>query len=404
MLFLPRRWRRQPSYATEIDYGNPLALGLGFAFSGNSIIEPVKRTLITNNSSVIEPVGGVNESVIARATTSSKYFQLADNYAFTGALTLLVYFNNGGNQAVRISKCLSNGSTYNEFDISVYSGGVAELVRASSSLYAVRDTDSAMTGSSNVLCVTCADGDIANQAAWIFYNNGKLASSSAIHTGSGNVAASGKPIGFNRRDDGYSSGNVKYIAAYAWNRALSEGEVLGVSQNPWQIFKPQTAKIYSFPSGGASGSITGSSSLALGSSAALSGLGALSGTSSLSISGTATATGIGALAGIAALSLSGAATLTGAGALESVSEITLTAGGDLTAEAAGAIAGISSLAFAAQAMLSGTGGLAGIAALQLLAAAAAVQDLATAKEYTAPHGQIHYSSPHGKIHYTAPGN
>lgn len=47
---------------------------------------------------------------------------------------------------------------------------------------------------------------------------------------------------------GRNFGGQTYMLA-VWRRALSPAEVEQIGRNPWQIFAPRTARIYSFPSG-----------------------------------------------------------------------------------------------------------------------------------------------------------
>jgi len=99
-----------------------------------------------------------------------------------------------------------------------------------------------------------------------------------------------------------------------WRRALSLGEIQSLTSNPWQIFRPYTARIYSFPSAG--GSIE-------------SGAGSSAGTSTAAAVGASTAAGAGSAAG--------AGTATGVGA--STAEAVGTAAGTATASAVGDVAG-----------------------------------------------------------------
>lgn len=99
-----------------------------------------------------------------------------------------------------------------------------------------------------------------------------------------------------------------------WRRALTLGEIQALTVNPWQIFRPYTARVYSFATAG--GSIE-------------SGAGSSAGTSTAAAVGASTAAGAGSAAG--------AGTATGVGA--STAEAVGTAAGTATASAVGDVAG-----------------------------------------------------------------
>jgi hypothetical protein len=42
--------------------------------------------------------------------------------------------------------------------------------------------------------------------------------------------------------------NHAFYAFYLWSRTLTDSEMAEIDRNPWQIFKPATARVYSFPS------------------------------------------------------------------------------------------------------------------------------------------------------------
>jgi len=119
-----------------------------------------------------------------------------------------------------------------------------------------------------------------------------------------------------------------------WRRALSLGEIQSLTSNPWQIFRPYTARIYSFPSAG--GSIESGAGSSAGTSTAAA-VGASTAAGAGSAAGAGTATGVGASTAEAVGTAAGTATASGVGA--STAEAVGTAAGTSTAAAVGSSSG-----------------------------------------------------------------
>jgi hypothetical protein len=289
----------------------------------------------------------------------------------TQSYTFLVYATYRTISTIGTGLLLTGGTTSSAGGWHIHTGQVAYRVVGKATTLAYTAT----TGTTNLLAFTM---DVTN-GAQLYLNGVSVASSAtkqqtATRTFGANLIGDGTT---NARGDS----NVYYAAWFP--RTLSEAEIRRLSDNPWAIYKPQTARIYSFPSGGTSegsgtvdgiGSLVGAGQATHGGSGEVSGVGSLVGTGQATHSGSGTIDGIGSLVGEGYAPIVGAAegsgTVDGIGSLVGAGLATHSGSGTVDgvgsligegeapavgAEGSGTVDGVGSLVGAGESLRSGSG-------------------------------------------------
>lgn len=319
-IFLPRNWRQQPTHPVELDYSHPLAQGCVFAslggqqydaamgrpmsWGGTAIYRSAQlgpgpsftgaNAQIFPRDALMEPSDAITMIAHAQRTGTSGLGRILHKHNASIGFWLSSYFllqgvdnPNQTNALITISGTARETGNYNS--------SAAELERPFSQV------------------ATWASGGPIRQ-----YVNGILRTTGTSYTGTISYDSSSLYLGNSASlSSGYAFAGV-VNGALVYNRALSAAEAAELSLytgNPWQLFRPRTARIYSFPSAGG-----GSIESGAGSSA-----------------GVATASAVGASTAAAAGTSDGVATAAGVGA--STAEAVGTAAGTATASAVGDVAG-----------------------------------------------------------------
>lgn len=256
--FLSRRWKRQPQGPVEVDWSNPLADGLGglITFSGGRWREltralPVDPQWSENGvspagraSTGLEPQAGNPTGIVC--TNGDAQYAGTDPDASLFAFGYLHPSGTdpGGNQdaghvnraQLRISRPGFNATNVVEFNCTttdfqypqVAPGAILTFGRAFSVGVTRKPGTAGMRGFAyGALCGTTDGGSgsvrgDANVSAWNFSINLRS------NGGSGFAVA----LGVN------------------WRRALQDAEHAALNDNPWQLIRPRTLRIYSLPASG----------------------------------------------------------------------------------------------------------------------------------------------------------
>ena len=279
-------WTSQPQYPVQIDWSNPLTQGLVGLFDSVNGIDLVDGGFPSTNSVTR---GVISKGRIANFSNSAQIYPHKPRYATTGALTIFtpLVVTSLANYSGILSKSsnyltfpfelrLGSSPTTSEIDFQRGGGGVAaSAFKGSGSLI------SANPGVVQYLAVRCISGDL-NTAPDVFVNKTKTTlARNGYNIITGTAADNGSSLRVGNRFDTttYLNGGIQYLGL--WNRALSDSEILSLSDNPWQIFQAQSRRIFVASAGGdVSLSITGQSLTA--------NLGALSASVTSSVTGNQT--------------------------------------------------------------------------------------------------------------------
>jgi len=171
-----------------------------------------------------------------------------------------------------------------------------------------------------------------------------------------------------------------------WCRPLQPNEVALLASDPAAMYRLERKN--TIPISASISLISGSGSVSISGSGALTGIGVINASGGMSLSGTATITGVGVAAGSGTVSLNATGTITGVGVITGSTTLTLSAAGDLSSPVliagsaamtlacsgsitgVGVMAGSTSITFGASATIVGMGVVSGATSLSLTAAAA----------------------------------
>lgn len=247
-ILLPSRRIIQPPGFAQIDRSNPLARGLVGLFDATTGFDLINGTRSTTNSTTISLV---QKGKVGTFSNSVQEFPHTPKYAITGALTIFapLVVTSLANYSGIISKSsnyvsfpfelrLGASATSSEIDFQRGNGSQASAFKGASSLI------SASPGVVQTLAVRCVSGDI-NIAPDVFVNKTKTTlARNGYPTVTGTATDNGQPLRIGNRFDSttYLNGGIQYLGL--WNRALLDSEILELSDNPWQIFKSQSRRVW----------------------------------------------------------------------------------------------------------------------------------------------------------------
>lgn len=237
---LSKNWRKFPPLATQIDWSNPLTRNLGRVITPSSgVIDVVTRQISTVNGTVTRTPSGfkagsaTGNRILLLDFPASQYTCLAIAHAYTGT---------GG----KILIGRTSGSTLFDQNYVLYlSNGVTPVIQHKQAAdNAYKGIGSATNAPINSASVIVGTYDGTNQK---IYLNGQLGNTGAATTpvvsfaGVGTQLLSADAV---TATQGYEGQGL--LLAAIWNRALTDAEVAEVSENPWQLFRPQSAPVIFF--------------------------------------------------------------------------------------------------------------------------------------------------------------
>lgn len=298
-LLRPTVWTQQPQQSVEIDWSNPVTLGLKAVFD-----QRYKREHITGTVASVDTA----TSAVGRFGRLKNYSGSANtryphhpNFAIIGDITIvaLCEIRSLTNYTAIVAKqgTVSSAAPYElRLGGSSANRGEVDFIRAGASGFQEMRcaVDVVPTGFSGVLAFTRPTGTITDTTGNVFVNGNKSALSAAFGSGNGAATDNGtSDVWIGRRYDGVTQLDGKIYYVLLFNRVLNDFEIRSISQNPWQIFKPMPRRI--FAEAGAGGGVTITTNL--GTASASGYQASISASSPVTINsalGTATASGLSA--------------------------------------------------------------------------------------------------------------
>lgn len=250
-LILPQKWTRQPQVPVEIDWSNPFGARIEYYFTPD--FQGGRR-----RSSPSTPSGGVTRvsgkyGIGLKGNGSSGYVAGPPDIpiAGQGALTRFAVLRIGSGGSTRA--ILSSGG----------SGGAMWRVANNTDLVWVKTnlnvefTQAGILSAGEYCILVSVNNPVAN--AFYTYKNGVLvATTAALSTSNGGVASVGQS------GTGSSFGDHELYLVGSLTGALSASEAREFTSNPWQIFKPQSRRIWVGAAGGTNTAVNpGTGSIAI---------------------------------------------------------------------------------------------------------------------------------------------
>jgi len=234
---LSKNWREFPPLATQIDWSNPLTRNLGRVITPSSgVIDVVTRQIATVNGTVTRNPAGFTAS-------GASSIQLLDFPASTYTCLYLANCFTTGSVVIGIV-ARDNSSFRKNYALWLAGGITPRMSHSQASDFAYKEAISSISGTvgQQITAVGTYDGTNIK-----IFTNGRLAGTTAasapVTNASGQITQLLNHDGTTR---GVTySGNGVPLAAI-WNRALTDAEVAEVSENPWQLFRPQSAPVIFF--------------------------------------------------------------------------------------------------------------------------------------------------------------
>lgn len=256
-ILLPQRWRRQPQQPTGVDWSNPVTEGLTFGWNGAS---PVKSFAGGGTpGSTFLTTSGTRATAVGRgvATSSTGTYNTAsfDETATVDLGELSFMFVGRMPSAIGATwwDVLSIGTSTASIVLEHQGSGVGT---GGLNVYSINTTGAVSlepkidTRGRDVAVVVSLSN--SRNRAVIAYFNRILATAAYTVSGTatttrlfGDVARTGRQP------------NIDNAALFVrWNRALSDAEVVSLSNNPWQIFQPIRGIPVAFDTGGGTQTLT----------------------------------------------------------------------------------------------------------------------------------------------------
>lgn len=249
-IILPHRWTSQPKYPVGIDWGNPLTNGLVFAHNhAQGVVDAVKGVSGTIGAGYgleasMYGLGG-NKTTTAGITHTRRFSAYSDNVSLLSVFAVTSLFNNTSTAYyLRPTTVSGSGIRHAPFT----GGATIEAIAYAYPDYTTSNTLSTTISANNHYALVQT---FARNSSHALYSNGELAASSAGF----NYAYSFNSATIAQCTSDTRSG-IQLLSAI-WLRTLTRGEVIAISRNPWQIFKPLQRRIWvPVSAGGVSGTLS----------------------------------------------------------------------------------------------------------------------------------------------------
>lgn len=239
----------QPQYLTAVDWGNPLSLGLSAPVTQFS-------SRVGSPPFVVSPVG------LAHSANGSSYLQSSGTVPFTDKITILYVGNFSRPATSNLFGGIGTSGAGNQLfsfqnDTSASARAIIRLVNGGG----VTTAESASLGTATPPLAFDVWMAVYNgTSALKLYRNGNDDTA-----GNANTAATGSASefdrvclgGINRGTDAFAQTGQFSVLTLAWNRALSANEIKYISNNPWQIFKAPSRKLWVVGAGSSAAALAG---------------------------------------------------------------------------------------------------------------------------------------------------
>lgn len=248
MNFLAQRWRQQPQGAVQIDWNNPLSIGLSSAVIGSNGKDIVAATPLVR-------IGAAGQEIKSNGIALSSNSTTAHGYS-TGYITPQSFTNVSTFTLLEIDAkttysqiyCVPNAANtwvdpYAAFGLQFdTNNNYLRLWGTSAPISFSFNSVPVAAGSKGALSVTRSGA-----SATLRFNS----TSQTISGGSPNAFSNvnRQPlILLNRSNTSPGEGvDGRIFLHLLWTRALSTFETARLHENPWQIVKPNNRVIYSLP-------------------------------------------------------------------------------------------------------------------------------------------------------------
>lgn len=242
-------WDSQPQEATGPDSSwTQQGLVAAFVRQGGRIIDAAGDVFPSTNSAT----DTVNQAGLVSDYSGTAVTEWTDRakYQVTGAFTLLIgvdidAFSSYTGLAFKQGTTTRNAPFeirhgYNGISGTSTTGQYLDVVRANASSYSEFASTNATASSTlgrQVIAVRFADGDLATVPS--LFRNGSELNVITRSIGSG-VVTNGGNVRLGRRYDGGIQLDGRIEWCYLFNTSLTNNSVQSLSDNPWQLFAPQT--------------------------------------------------------------------------------------------------------------------------------------------------------------------
>jgi hypothetical protein len=251
-MYLARRWKRQPQGEVEIDWANPLTRGLTDfvdlrALSGRNIIAPSRSVTSRQVSTVRGAPTGVGMSFPGGTSAGRVEVGVGTDFV-SGKQTWMVV--TGPSRAVAGDTILmgkhataQSASGWQVFFTSTTNLG-AQFKNGGSEICFINVPSRPLQDWQTAAAVSFGEAD------WVLASNGR-ASAFGVGSQHPGISTDNALVVGDSFDTYWQTLNAEVLALFGWNgRALSAADLVRVTLDPWQLFRPRTLRIYSL---GASG-------------------------------------------------------------------------------------------------------------------------------------------------------
>ena len=233
-LILPSRRVVQPQGPVEVDWGNPLARGLMSAWSGGIVstrATPLKAAPYGVNAASKYGVGGKGNGASTSVLLPSDAISPSTSGVAFGTRFALV--RAGAANASRV--ILGGGSGKNAWRLG--SGGSVEILSVDTNL--IFSAPSVVSAWELCALGVTLVGQNGGEPVRVWKNGALVAS--GLSTNNAGATSSTPYLGQNGNNSQYFDGEIYHHLAF--DRVLSDGEMIGLFANPWQLFKPASRRI-----------------------------------------------------------------------------------------------------------------------------------------------------------------
>lgn len=241
-IIVRRPWTRQPQGPVEVDWNNPLANGLVFAWTASSS----RRNAASNSTatSIGSTLRAIAAGNVARNPNSSTIAFLPNSSLnVLGHITVASFaaFGDGGDRYL-IANSSGNGATNTPFAFG-YAGSIGISFARANTGFRVWTSGTnvvPVAGEFALLSVSQTNNISVNPR---FYKNGVFDTATPVERyqggGTGEATANtNNVLLFNRNDNATPHVGLTIFVA-VWNRVLLDAEHAELSRNYWRLFAPR---------------------------------------------------------------------------------------------------------------------------------------------------------------------
>lgn len=243
VIILPRRWTQQPTGPVEIDWTDPLTLGLQEALHPTFQFDAVRRIPLLGGGSVTAEPTVAKFGLARQFGTNRRLSTVATNQLSDAILPRTLFLQHqvvSGIQTL-MSRAQPAG-TPSEVLTTTTLGGTGYRYH--------RQVGGASVGNSlfpivsNVISNIVITNDGVTDSNTALYENGVSKTRTGIAAGTLTAATLTEKIYLGTNSSGAAAANTKMSLFLVWTRILTLAEIKEISRNPWQIFKPISTRIH----------------------------------------------------------------------------------------------------------------------------------------------------------------